>query len=388
MLSVRKKLTIDQFIFLLGIFIKQFYFLPSGSLQVGDILMLLSAGWTLLFRTRGKIQIRRDEYYFLVFFAFLVVINFLYSVIDGVSAYNKSSIYYFFNTIVIILFSYNIHNTENDEYFLNGMLATIKLSLLTQMLLLVSGIGKWYSGIRYEGSFNDPNQYGVFIFFCILIIYLLGSDLKKLIFPWIILGILLILPSSSTGMMVGILFFSVSFLAFEMIETRDKTIIIWMLLVIALFIVYQGLSNGVIELPSFITSNRMYTRFFSKVNKILNQETEGSLLTDRGWARIIDNRQYLLYGAGEGNHERFNVRIEVHSSFFGPLFYYGIVPCSFLVRWIAGNLRNLDKRLICVYVGLFAESIFLINTRQPLFWIIYLLGSYRLSKKDKVYRVA
>ena len=90
----------------------------------------------------------------------------------------------------------------------------------------------------------------------------------------------------------------------------------------------------------------------------------------------------MLYGAGQGDFYRFDKAIsanEIHSSFPGMLFYYGIIPFAILLYWVFRNFsagRNNPYVLLC-YLAYFAETFTLTNQRQPLFWMIIVFASLK-----------
>ena len=62
-----------------------------------------------------------------------------------------------------------------------------------------------------------------------------------------------------------------------------------------------------------------------------------------------------------------------------PYCNYGFVMevCRFffLLKWLYQNLKKVPKMFFGIYAALFVESFFLVNARQPFFWIIILLGT-------------
>ncbi len=79
----------------------------------------------------------------------------------------------------------------------------------------------------------------------------------------------------------------------------------------------------------------------------------------------------------------------MHSTLLGILFYYGILPFLVLMRWLRLNLRGVRKVLLPVYFALFIESMTLANQRQPVLWILILLGSLHFTEKNDLrqYRI-
>ena len=102
------------------------------------------------------------------------------------------------------------------------------------------------------------------------------------------------------------------------------------------------------------------------------------LFLDRGMEKLVLYPQYLLYGAGEGGFDRFTLASqvnEIHCCLFSVMFCYGLIPTLCLLVWLGRKLRYADAAMACAVMGLLAESFFLVNYRQPMFWMILLYGS-------------
>lgn len=383
MLQDRKRILFEQKIFLIGIFLKQFYILPSGNFQIGDFCMMLSFAVYFLIRKKGSIYISKSNRLFVLYVVCISIINFIYFIIYDNSGFMKSSLYYLFNLLVLILFVAYLELEENSKIFLKLLMCVLKLSLITQACFFLLGFGKWYAGSRYEGTFNDPNQYGVYILFSTLLIYIIGIMFKKKTLLWLIVGFALIVLSASTGMLLGIFAFIVTNFIFNFRNLNKKKIYAYFIVCILVAVFYVLLSNQLLKLSSSVTENFLYERVMEKLTKFSGDTGEESLLSDRGWNRIVEYPQYFVYGSGEGYFQRFNTGLEIHSSVLGPLFYYGLIPFLILVSWLRKKFKNLNIGLYCVYFSILTESFFLVNNRQPMFWMLLVLPSCSLLEKDE-----
>lgn len=373
------KLSFPQILFIVGIFAKQFYLLPSGSFQVGDLFLMLGCFTHLIFTKKGKISINRSNILLGTYVLLIAIINFLYFAILNNQSFIRPIIYYAYNFIVVISFSSFI-NMDNNEHFIRKIGLILKVSLILQLVLLLSGIGKWAYATRYSGSFNDPNQYSVFIFFTVLMVYLIDQCTNNTRwFWWSALGTVLVLPSTSTGTMLGIIIFWVGLYLSSVKKINNKEKVLWGILLILFVVLIVLLREGRLPLPNIITSNKMYMRVLSKITKITSSSDSSALLLDRGWTRLVNSPHYFLYGAGEGGYERFDTWLEIHSSILGPMFYYGIFPFCLFLFWVLNRLKGVDP--VFVYIALFSEATFLVNTRQPLYWMLIVIGSYPALKK-------
>ena len=380
---IAKKITFDQMLFLFGVFMKQFYLLPSGSLQIGDIFMLCSFFCYFIIRRQGRLWINKEDCWFFYYFLCISFINGVYALIYLYIGFLKSTLYYLFNMMILMVFAVYVQG-ENSSEFLGRLRKVLQFSLLTQALIYLFGIGKWYASSRYEGTFNDPNQYGVFIFFSVLIIYLIGCRFGQKNWYWILIGFLLVLPSASTGMLVGFLAFFVTFLFVNNYKKHPIKAMFFCGIGLVILLLAVGVMTGYIEIPSNIQELSVFKRFMAKIEDFSDASSTEGVVTDRGWSRILEAPEYFLFGAGEGKHDRFGSNLEIHSSILGPLFYYGVIPFLFFCCWCWQKVRRTKTEVKCVYIALLAESFFLVNTRQPMFWMILALGGIFLAKNDEI----
>ena len=101
---------------------------------------------------------------------------------------------------------------------MSGLCWMCRINLIFQVLLLVSGRGRYFyetwGGSRFMGIFNDPNQFTVFIFIMMLVLFM--EYRRKAVYTaktrigfWgmFLLGVFLIGKAESTGMFIGLLVF-------------------------------------------------------------------------------------------------------------------------------------------------------------------------------------
>lgn len=367
----------DQIVFIIAIIAKQFYLLPSGSFQISDILVAISFLLCFIVRQRGKIYISANNWLYGVFCFFVIIINLIYSTIYQDGEFAKSSLYFIFNFLVIILFSFYLQE-DNNIHFLGLLRCGLYLNLLVQLSVFLLGKGRWMGGgYRYMGTFNDPNQYGVFILFSFLMIFTISKLLGKNWIVAFILSIFLIMPSASSGIMSGVVVFLAGYLIMKYKEIRSNMLIFYLLLLFGVVMLIYGIKNGIIPLPRYIVDSPMYERLFLRTSNM--QAT--SFVRERAWFPLFEHPEEIVFGAGEGMMSRFNSSNEIHSTVLAPLFYYGLLPCAVLLKWIYDNIRGIKYAFWCVYIAVLAESVFLINYRQPLFWMLIVLAIHPFAKK-------
>ncbi len=366
----------------LGFYVKQFYISRSGSLQISDIILMTAAIMSIL--TYG-IHIQYRDGKFAIFIFFTVIINGLYYTIYQDNRLILSILFMIYNGIAVLSI---FRPMLESVIFLNSVQKACKYVLISQLLFIITGIGKWvYRGTRYVGTFNDPNQYGFYIltcFFCIYIISIIKNE--KLHLFWIILPAIDIIPSASTGMISTYLIFLLGYivnLVFFENEFKKKDAIVTFLLLISILMiaVFKEEILSILERINIFGIKRIIHRF-------QRSSSSGGLgaefLEDRGLVRLIKMPSYFLYGSGEGAWFRFksisNEGYELHSTILALPYYYGIIPFVIIVKWVYSNIRNVRMSVLFVYVALFLEALTLINHRQPIFWFLIVLASHGVLK--------
>lgn len=387
-------MNILKIIVYLYLFLRPFYFFNSGSPQISDYILIMGFVYYLLLMANNKkvfSETIRDNIHYLLFLILVVFINSIYFIIYGSNDFILSSLYYLFNYFVILIFSVII----KDNKFLKGMSRVIRLSILIQLLLCITGIGQnWLGTIRYMGTFNDPNQFAYYILISYCIISLLKYKLndETHIFIYLIICAYLIIKSTSTGMMLGIGIIAILNFVYNIgqfkvfLKKHSKKILYMALAVIAItatVLIIPELKQKAIDA---IAETRITNRINEKINKINNESEDNDLWHDRGYDIITSNIKYIIYGAGQGGYTRFQRANghsgEIHATFPSILFYYGLVPTAILLIWICKKIKKIPMNAKILYLALFIESFTLLNQRQAFFWIIIILAT-QIKEKDK-----
>lgn len=362
----------EQALFLLFLFCKPFYFLPSGSFQIGDSLLVFSFLVFAIKNRKNKLWgkwIWQDKEY--LFFAIgAVFINQVCYLGYGDSFSLFAGAYILYNYLVIVLF----RRLASERRFLQQMEHICRLNLWIQCFLLVSGWGRYRFEHRYVGSFQDPNQMAFFVFAMLLLIYIIRikiGEKKEGIWLDIFLSGILIYCSKSVGAALG---FFIFFICFLLSQRKWKGVFLVAVSVGVLFLfLFQA------QLPG--DSYHLFYRIQEKLYKI-QADGISNFLSQRGIDRIWLYPWYLLWGAGDGAYTRFSkswlVFQELHSTLPQLWFCYGAVPFFCILCWLYQNIKNVLPKYVGVYLSLFVESFVLVNSRQPFFWMILLLGKNSL----------
>lgn len=378
---------LSQSLFLIAIFLKQFYILPSGSFQLCDMLFVLAFG-VLLLENNLTVRIEKQDILFGCFIVCIFIINSVYYLIDLQTGFSEmhyllTIAYYIYCFVIIIMFRQFI----NDLDFLQSMKKVLCFNIIFQLGIYLIGYGRWFDTTRYMGTFNDPNQFAFFLFSSLLLIYIISYIENKNAIIWLILVCFLVIKGASSGILLGLVVLVSSLLITYIFSKTILSPMLKIIMFLSSFILICFIIFSFMPI-SILSENMLIQRTFVKLQQLSNNSIM-YLLKDRCRDKLIYFPEYLLYGSGEGNFMRFlkpgvDIYInEIHSSFLGPVFYYGLVPFMLMILWIKEQIKNIDSKLLCIFFAILAESLFLANNRQPFFWMIFVLLSSVYCKKLK-----
>lgn len=372
-----------MYLFLIGAFTKQFYILPSGLLQIGDIFMILSV---IGYASRNQLKIAHVEKYLIIFICCAMTINGIYALLYENFVFYKYSVYFIFNLIIVIAF----RTFAKSKSFLVNLRKVFKANIITQIAIYLSGKGRWYDANRYKGTFNDPNQYGYFLLMSIAMVLLIDILLhQKKSVVWVVIATITIAVSGSTGMTGAcalLLIITVWDEKIRHLPSKMATAIIILFLAFLVLFILVGNQFGRIFL-SEIKGGIEPTTIISRLSGKLSKFSEGSLIwsiaEDRSMTKVLKYPWMMIYGAGEGMYERIlpTEGNEVHSTMIALLFYYGIIPYTFFITWIRKNLTQ-NKKCIPIMCVLILEAFTIINHRQPFFWMSFVLAGTVLTDEN------
>ena len=362
-------------IFLAAVFLKQFYLFGSGGFQIGDLMFVLAFIGVLLSK-KMDFRIAKADFPFALFVVLTIFINLLHFALFNDSSFLMPCAYYTFNLMIILSFRY----IGSDERFLSALFRLIRFIYIFQLILYFTNAGRWYDASRYMGTFNDPNQYGFYILSLYFMAHLIGQAIKKRV--TILddaLVLMLLISSLSTGMLLGYGFLVATkyiFLPLKsgmrigVIKTIASVGLVVILGVIALVVPADGSSTSKVE----VAAGRVLEKISKLTDFSVDSDYSESIVLDRNLDKIILYPEEMIFGSGEGGWSRFEGARndhEIHSTWLGILFCYGIAPFVLLVYWVRNNaLRKIGGSAPSVEMAVIIESLFLANQRQPFFWML------------------
>lgn len=373
----------------LYLFLKPYYLFKSGGIQISDIFLIVAFIFMLLTKNNKKVikDIVNHNIQMLFFLVFVIIINVLYYIVFLNSKFLISTIYFVFIFIAILLFEYILEN--NNVVFLEKIDRIFKVNIIIQFFIAILGIGRYYDSSRYMGTFNDPNQFGFYILLSLFFLFFYAVSKKKSFVLYYLLCLYLIIRSASTGMLLSFAIFTILYIVYYLKSKNFKMVIrnfpIYLIIIATIILVLLIIINSNprikekidnVQYISFVM-NRIFDKF-DRMEATTDTNTM-SIFEERGYDKLFNYPQYLLFGAGEGNYSRFmdnSVVGEIHATLPSILFYYGLLPTIILVKWILNNIKNIDKKYFIVFIALLIESFTLLNQRQVLFWIIILVAKY------------
>lgn len=334
--------------------------------------------------------VEKKDWLLVVFVLFTIVVNGIRYIQYGDKRFIVSSMYLVFCTIVVIIF----RNYLKDASFRSMIYWIFGFGIILQTVLLITGVGQYLFEHRYVGSFNDPNQLGFFLIGSMFMMSIL-TYLEQKRRPWNVLlylcGIFLVVLSKSTGVTLGLICwgFGEGILALYQ-WGKKKQISIRKIILIGIgsltgISILLGVGVLIIQRMQLGDEYNLFVRIGEKIGLILDGGLKNLCASrgiDRMWQYPINN----LLGAGEGAYTRFQLSMlwetEIHSSFLSLLFCYGVIPFAILLVWIYKNIRKVPMKIAWIYLALLAESMVLVNYRQPLFWMLFVVGALWELKSD------
>lgn len=374
---------------LLFILLRPFYVRASGQVQPADGFLMLYFFCTVYRDFKAEVlvpNIKKNKLFY-IFLVFAIMINAFYHKVVPDPRFLFSALYLIYMGVVVYSYDSGINKGLIDKirYILYG-------NLMIQFLIYSSGLGRLYyelweeGATRYMGTFTDPNQFGFYIFIVLLFAYLTKHEnADTYLFPITsVMGIFLVIQSKSLAAFLGLaVLYTLALLRFIGEKFRvNKVILCVMLILTTTGVVYYFIptSDFRIEDVEYNTVNRI--RY--KIYNVIYADGIKDILRERAAEKIINYPEYFIYGAGEGNYERYYPEPvnEIHSSFINLFFSYGLIPFAILMGWFKKRLKGLNAVSLVCFITILIESMFLVNYRQALFWVLWITLFYLNEPKQ------
>lgn len=344
-----------KFFLYLGFFTTPFYIFSSGSIQPSHIFFLTFSFLWIVFR-KGLFINSFLLKITIPFIIYVSVVNVIYAFIYQDVVFLNYPINLIFDYLIMYsLFSYLDYYKKylslNSVYYLMFAL------LLTLFIYWVLGFGDYKFYPRYNGFFNDPNQMAFFVLCVVSIASLFANNISKLVLVSL-LSLILIFVTQSRSALLGVFLIIISILFYTNQYQKMNNFYLN-------FIVITICSSIVIYLGSAYIDPQYLGLVFDR----FSNTDVGDQADIRGYTRLTDYKEYLLFGAGQGLDTRFNAVNEVHSTWAAILFYYGIFGFVLFITIIYNIFKNLNFYQKIIFLAPLIYSFSTFGARTIIFWI-------------------
>ncbi|MFW2564601.1 hypothetical protein [Acinetobacter baumannii] len=345
---------ISKFFLILGIFTTPFYVFSSGSLQPSHFLLLLFAFFWVIYK-KGFYVDRQLFLLSMPFFSYVILVNLVYSLYYQDPIFFSYPLNLVFDFIIIFTLTSCLNNLDGNQIKKIPYIMFAILAMLFSIWLAGLGAYKFYP--RYNGYFNDPNQMAFFVL-CIATIACLYIKNLILYLLTIFLALSLILFTQSRSAIVGVVVL-LSSLFFLYWKGSYKSIFISVFILILLLIFIFIFGDDILKI-NYVQS--VVGRFESA-----DLEEQSDV---RGYTRILNFPEYLFFGAGQGLDKRFGSTVEIHSTWAGIFFYYGIIGIFLFLFFLINIFKKLTiyQKVLFVVPLMYSFSTF--GARTVIFWIL------------------
>lgn len=367
--------------------LKPFYLWgESGGVQPGDLVgVLLVVAAFFLGKPVSKEGFQKSKWPIvlsLMFLGYVFIINGVWSMILATSSLMLTSIFYIFNTLIfvsIILISVKMKDGVY-KYLYRGIIISVAIQVT---MLLVNGV----SSVRATNFFNNPNQLGYYALLCLSILVVVERKVKynPFIFFSTLLGcFFLILFSVSKAALVSSVLMYLIFAFCSKNKGMFKVLNVTAALVISVFFFAVATNQSYL----YGITNKLD----SILIRIHQDGHENGYLSGRGYDRIFNHENYLFFGAGEGEYQRFTSSInplELHSTLGNVFFSYGIIGLlTFLTFIFSTFYKNKFSHffpLIFVLVYGMTHN----GVRNSMLWMLIAIlivagGKFAVNEKDQM----
>ncbi len=335
------------------------YVFKSGMPQPGDLLMVLLvpavflSGNNRLFPA-GILPTRA----LLLFTAYIVLVNVAWAIaVDSYALVNTKDgflftlTYYIYNAIFFLLAM--VLYTRYRERFL---WLTLQLTLASVVLQVLISFVFSRGGTRSTVLFNNPNQLG---YFAILSASILCFGRRRLG-----LGTL----PATVGLLAS---------AYLALLSSSKAA----LGATAILVIVGLLSNPRIIVVSvlgalllLVSSDKVGEAIDRTRNRFETDESAG-FFEERGYDRIMDNKQHWVFGSGEGGYRRFRETSaigahELHSSAGTIFFCYGFIGSALFAVFCWRVMQGGRYRHMLMLLPAFAYGLTHQGLRFTLLWVL------------------
>ncbi|MFT4850394.1 MAG: hypothetical protein ACI83B_002951 [Sediminicola sp.] len=359
-----------------------YYIFPAGNAQPSDLFVAALIGFYILARKWNLTGESKQVFSkFLNFCIYLSIVNF--GVFISLLGQRNSGLpwyficaFYIFN-LLVMGFALSLFKQYGKAFLYTSAYACVIAAIL--QIVLSRFISNPSADIRGVLFFTNPNQLGYYSLCGLAIILILESAIKlpKLIvyLSFLLFTYMAVLSVSKAALGSMVILFGAYLIANKVFSVRN----------IFAVIVVGGISL-------FVFLNTQIGLNFQKALEVResNEADRSDEITEweyRGYDRITNHPEYLVFGAGEGGYNRFDTFIdnhEMHSSFGTIVFCYGIPGTVLFVLFVFSLLKKLPWFYLVYALPLFAYGVTHMGLRFTIFWVALMMFPIIRSERQKV----
>lgn len=335
------------------------YVFKSGLPQPGDMFIVILAPMALL-TWNGKLgKNARDVFRLLMWFTLWVCfVDYTWAFVTGnfglfgTDTYLLYPLYYVYNAIIFLV-AFVLHRRFGDVFLrLTVNIVTFTIFVQVSASFLRGSVG------RATVFFNNPNQLGYYALLAATLVAVTHKRLK--LRPMMSAATLLCcgylaIVSASRAAAGG-----VAILAALMMFANPRVIVVAAL--VGLGVIAVG-GKAVDALSS------------SQTRLLAEHQSKLSFFEQRGYDRIWLNKEYMLFGAGEGGLGRFDStahvkQLEIHSSAGTIMFSYGIAGTLLFLAFAWRVIRGAPLRATVMLLPPMLYTVAHQGLRFTLLWVL------------------
>jgi hypothetical protein len=359
--------------FMMYFILSPFYLWQSGTPQIADFVLILSI-FTFMMSNKQFVGIKKHKKMLIIIMFFslwVVTVNMTWSIfLQNHFRFLTTSMFYLYNSLVLVFTIVLVHKFQ--DILIKKIFYAVFASLFVQFGLFMLN-GNFNQIGRISGMFNNPNQLGYFGLLSFAILLFINRRIKVSILYMVlsmIFSFVLVLSSLSNGAILSwvVLFISFMILELKNFSMKYRFIFLCFLLSITLMSFYLLSNEGLIN-------QRFVTKFFITLSET-NEKIEYSFY-QRGYYRILEHPEFLLFGSGEGVYERFTLRREFHSTLGNIQLSYGIVGFILFLLILIKSLKSDKFRSWYLIFAILMYGYSHNGIRNTFFWILLALIYYQ-----------
>jgi hypothetical protein len=357
-----------------GLYLSIFYIYVSGSLQPAHVLLVIGCGMGFLFSwkpSQHMLTIGSPLILTLLLVAYATAVNLVFFGLIGDNAFLVSAAHLVYGGICFSGAFYLLSQGDARSRQIQMIVLALMAGLATNVAIYYLGGGRFEFSARYSAYFNDPNQMSYWALCAFSIIYILALRREHVVVAFLLTSWVVCLGVSRSGLVgLFLVFAGLCFLYFSNLKQQSTWNRFLALIMVAGFAAQLAYVDP--RSAMRVNAHEAGTSVSRFERTDVYREME---LT--GFFRIIDYPKYLLFGAGHGADEkRFHSQLEVHEvhlTWLGILFYYGVVGFALFALTVLRVLRAKGLVEFMVLGGPLAYGMFTYGFRTPIFWVYFAL---------------